>query len=590
MRAVPPWGHRKDVAALPATLATLGAYAHIRGSADVGEALVRAATAIDPLAPHERVRLVRRLREHDADVPAPLVPEAANAIRRIIRSGSEVVLAAEAARLPQDLARLLAVPGVTAAEVLYLHRRFGVVTAADLAAAATLAGQSATDHEDLALHQRLIELLPNLRAGHPRIPLGRAWAIAQDVQHLVASASGAETVLTPVGSLRRFEPTVGDIELLAQSASPNDAIGAIVRAVAPVQIMHRGARLATFTVRDEQVTVRAVPPAEYPFALLYYTGSAVHVRQLQARAADRGWQLSPAALVAADSPQSVACDGEAAIYARLGLQFVPPERRHGEDEIDAAARQALAAPIRVEDVRGDLHVHTLWSDGRDSVEAVAWAARALGYEYVALTDHSPNAPASRVMTLDRLEQRREDIERARARVPGIRILEGAEVDILPDGTLDLPDAALERLDVVLASLHDAAGQSPDQLLERYVAAMQHPLVHIVTHPANRLVGRHEGYLLDYDELFAAAARTGTALEIDGAPAHLDLDGHVARRAAEAGAMLSVNSDCHNVARLGRQMLFAVGTARRGGIEARHVLNSRRLDDLLGILQAKRRRA
>jgi len=216
-------------------------------------------------------------------------------------------------------------------------------------------------------------------------------------------------------------------------------------------------------------------------------------------------------------------------------------------------------------------------------------ARTLGYEYVAITDHSQSTAASRVLTLDRLDRQRDDVERVRQKVPGIRVLHGIEVEILPDGSLDFPDQVLASLDVVLASLHDAAGQPPDRLLARYVAAMRHPHVHVITHPANRLVGRREGYPLDYDALFAAAVETGTAVEVDGAPAHLDLDGHLARRAVAAGVALVIDSDCHNAARLGRQMRLGVGTARRGGVEARHVLNTRPLADVLAFFADKRAR-
>jgi DNA polymerase (family 10) len=208
---------------------------------------------------------------------------------------------------------------------------------------------------------------------------------------------------------------------------------------------------------------------------------------------------------------------------------------------------------------------------------------------VAITDHSPSAAASRVLSLERLERQAEEVRAARERVPQLTVLHGVEVDILSDGRLDLPDEVLAGLDIVLASLHDASGQDPAKLLARYIGAMRHPLVTLITHPANRLVGRHEGYALDYEQLFAVAAETGTAVEIDGGPAHLDLDGQLASRAVAAGVTLSVDSDCHNVARLGRQMLFGVGTARRGGIEARHVLNTRPLADVRAFIAAKRQR-
>jgi DNA polymerase (family 10) len=260
--------------------------------------------------------------------------------------------------------------------------------------------------------------------------------------------------------------------------------------------------------------------------------------------------------------------------------------RQDGDEVSRAAESGLPELVDLHHIRGDLHVHTQWSDGRDSVERMASAARAMGYEYLAITDHSPSAAASRVLTRERLQQQIEDVATARARVAGIRILQGIEVDILPDGSLDMPDEILASLDIVLASLHEPAGQGPDQLLERYLGAVRHPFVHVITHPTNRMVGHYPGYALDYDVLFAAATETGTALEIDGGPVHLDMDGALARRAIAAGVTVAVDSDCHHAARLRRQMLLGIGTARRGGVEPGHVLNTRGADAVLAWCRAK----
>jgi len=216
------------------------------------------------------------------------------------------------------------------------------------------------------------------------------------------------------------------------------------------------------------------------------------------------------------------------------------------------------------------------------------ACAALGYEYMAVTDHSESAAASRTVTPDDLLEQIDEIARLQEQYPSMRILSGIEVEILPDGRLDFPDSLLERLDIVLASLHERAGHSPARLLERYRRAAEHPLVTMLTHPANRLVGRFDGYDLDFDALFEIAVRTGTWLEVDGAPSHLDLDGSLARRAVEAGVDLAVDSDCHHARLLGRQMHLAVGTARRGRVQARHVVNTRGLSDLLPWLQRKRR--
>jgi DNA polymerase (family 10) len=515
-------------------------------------------------------------------------PAVVAALRELAADGADAVLARAASRLPVDLARLLAVPGVALADVVTVYRRYGAVTAADLAAAVMLAARNPGDPEEAALASRIEAALPALREGHPRIPLGRAVALVERVRAALCADVPEFDAAVAAGSVRRFEPTVGDVEIIVPAEAPDRVLARAVAVLRPDVILHAGRTVASLQLDRDVVTLRAVAPQALSFTLLHHTGTARHVRQLRGRAAERGWTLGPGGFVARSASGAPRVDSEEDIYRALGLPWIAPELREGEDEIEAAAEGRLPPLVERTDIHGDLHVHTLWSDGRDSVEAVARAARGLGYEYVAITDHSPGAAASRVLTLERLAQQREDVARARRQVPDIAILHGAEVDILPDGSLDLPDAVLEELDIVLASLHDPAGHGPDRLLERYVRAMRHPRVHIVTHPANRLVGRDAGYALDYDALFAAAVETGTVLEIDGAPLHLDLDGHLARRAVAAGVLVSIDSDCHNVARLGQQMALGVGTARRGRVEARHVLNTRPLAEVRALLARKGR--
>ncbi len=239
------------------------------------------------------------------------------------------------------------------------------------------------------------------------------------------------------------------------------------------------------------------------------------------------------------------------------------------------------------DIRGDFHMHTVYSDGRDTVETMVEASHALGYAYIAITDHSQGAAAGRTLAVHEVSQQRDEIERLRERFPGMTILHGVEVDIRADGRLDFDDRVLEQFDIVLASLHDRAGHDGARLTQRCLRAIEHPLVNVVTHPINRLVGRTDGYDLDFDAIYAAARDTGTALEIDGAASHLDLDGEHARAAAAAGVTLTIDSDCHRAPQLSQYMRFGVGTARRGWVEARQVLNTRSLADVRAFINAKR---
>jgi len=288
-----------------------------------------------------------------------------------------------------------------------------------------------------------------------------------------------------------------------------------------------------------------------------------------------------------DDSASPSVPDEHAFYRLLDLPYVPPELREGEDEITAAESGLLPSLVTTLHVRGDLHMHSTWSDGRDSIMHMVLSARQLGYEYVAITDHSERAWSSRKLLALEIPLQREEIERVRSQAQGIEVLHGVEVDIMPDGSLDFDDETLAGFDIVLASLHDAHGDAGSRLTERYLAAMRHPLVNIITHPANRSPAISNGYDLDFDRLFSAAVETGTAMEVDGAPGHLDMDGRIARRAAEAGVTIAINSDCHRAEALGRQMSFGIGTARRGWIGPEHVLNTRGVEGVREFIARKR---
>jgi DNA polymerase (family 10) len=335
-----------------------------------------------------------------------------------------------------------------------------------------------------------------------------------------------------------------------------------------------------------QIGVRCLPPAEAGAALLNLTGNAAHLDALSERARSRGMALAPEGLLIGNGERIAR--SEEAIYSALDLEWVPPELREGGDEVDLAASRSLPALVDRHHIRGDLHMHTHWSDGRDTVALMVETCAALGYEYLAITDHSPRAAASRTLTAEAVTKQAEEIAALRERFPALTILHGCEVDILADGRLDFGDRVLERFDIVLASLHERLAQTPDQLLHRYEAAMRHPLVTIVTHPTNRLVPHRAGYDLDWETFFAIAAETRTVVEVDGAPAHLDMNGALARQAIRAGVTVSIDSDCHRAEMLDRQMLFGITMARRGWVEPKHVLNTRPIDEVRAAIAAKRR--
>jgi DNA polymerase (family 10) len=506
-------------------------------------------------------------------------PDAVRAALDLIEAHGTSVEELALAELPAELRLLADEGGLTLPELADLHRTTGGTRLADFRAALAEGTLGEAPFAD-----RLRAALPVLQARRRRTPLGRARPHLETLARAFLAACPSLERMEIAGSVRRFDATVGDLELLGATPHPADVIREI-EGLADCTALHVGPRRAVLRIDRSEVTVRLVPPDLFGAAWLHLTGSPAHVDTLRQRARARG--ISFRFPDAAGDDRVFAGASEEEIYARLGLSFIPPEMREGTGEIEAAERGPLPAAIAVADIRGDLHMHTDWSDGRDSLDDMIRAARLLGYDYVAVTDHSVSSIAAGGLDAGRLDRQRDAVERARERYADITVLHGSEVDIRPDGRMDFPDEILDRLDVVLASLHDHAGHSPEQLTDRYVAAMRHPLVQIITHPTNRLVPSRPGYALNEDRLFAAAAETGTCLEIDGAPGHLDMDGAMARRAVAAGVLVSVDGDCHRADLLGRHMEFAVGTARRGWVQSGNAINTRPLAELRRLLARKR---
>jgi DNA polymerase (family 10) len=397
--------------------------------------------------------------------------------------------------------------------------------------------------------------------------------------------------IVPVGGVRRYAPAVDGAVLLAvtDDARREEFLAGFARLAFVRSVVGSSASSVRVSTDRGLVEVHVSRPDTAGAALVWHTGTRRHTKWLQARAETLGLQFAHGRLERTGGIPVLVPD-EQTFYRLLDLPYIAPELREGEDEVDAADRGRLPSLVTTLHIRGDLHMHTTWSDGRDSIMHMVLSSRQLGYEYVAITDHSERSWASRKLLSLEVPLQREEIDTVRSHAPGIEILHGVEVDIMPDGSLDFNDETLEGFDIVLASLHDANGQDGRRLTDRYLQAMRHPLVNVITHPANRSPALSDGYELDFDRLFEVAVETGTAMEIDGAPGHLDMDGRVARRAADAGVTIVINSDCHRAEALGRQMSFGIGTARRGWVGPEQVLNTRGIDGVRQFVARKRGRS
>jgi DNA polymerase (family 10) len=505
-------------------------------------------------------------------------------IATLASTGSDPYLDELRATYPSTLMEVLGVQGVGMKTAQQLFERLGVASLADL--------ERVLEDGGIATIPRLgAKSIDNIRRGvlaykgrTKRTPLGVALPIAREViAYLQATTDAAD--LLPAGSVRRQEPTVGDVDIVCTYANADAVIASFTAWERAEAVLAEGPTKASIWLAGGlQIDLRVLPAHLYGNLLQHFTGSREHNIQFREIAARKNLRVSENGIVDLSDGRTIACRTEEEVYATIGLAYVPPEMRLGTGEIDAARAGTLPRPVELADLRGDFHLHCTWSDGRNTLEEMIAGAAARGYAYHSISDHSWGRGR---MGLDP-----SDLRSQRARVRelgerhGIRTLCSAEVDILPDGTLDYDDAILAELDIVVASVHSAFNLNREAMTARLIRACENPYVTIIGHPTGRNVETFAGYDFDHDALFAAAARTGTALEIDGQPSRLDLPSPLARRAREFGVTFTCDSDAHAVGQLDN-VAYAVGQARRAWITRDEVLNARTLEEVLAFVALKR---
>jgi DNA polymerase (family 10) len=510
----------------------------------------------------------------------------AGRIETIARTGTDPYLEELRAKYPSTLLEVLTVQGVGMKTAQQLFERLGIASLADLS--------RALDEGALTAIPRLgAKSIDNIRRGvlaargrSKRTPLGTALPVAREVMaYLRATTDAAD--LTVAGSVRRQEPTAGDVDVVCTSENAAAVVTTFTAWERAEAVLAEGPTKASIWLPGGlQIDLRVLPAHLYGNLLQHFTGSREHNIQFRELAVRKNLRVSENGIVDLTDGRTITCRTEAEVYATLGMAYIPPEMRLGVGEIDAARDGTLPEVVDLGDLRGDFHMHCTWSDGRDTLEAMIAACAARGYAYHAFSDHSWGRGR---IGMDPEELR---AQRARVRELGdrydIRTLCASEVDIRADGTLDYDDTVLAELDLVIASVHSAFNQSRDAMTARLIRACENPYVTIIGHPTGRNVETFAGYEFDHDAVFAAAARTGTALEIDGQPSRLDLPSPLVRRAREFGVTFSCDSDAHRVADL-EHVAYAVGQARRGWVTAAEVLNARPLEEVLAFVRAKRER-
>ena len=490
------------------------------------------------------------------------------------------------AELPQGITNLLAIPGIGPKTAKKLSSELGISSVDELESAinegqvASLLGLGEKTADSI-LHQ-----IRALRRKDQRIPIGEALPIVEDIVTALSPIRGVRN-LTPAGSLRRFRETVGDIDLMGTADDPAQVISAFAALPQVAQVLAQGSTRASAIVRDGlQIDLRMVEHECFGSLLQYFTGSKQHNISLRERGRKQGLKLSEYGIAVMVTGSLEKFSTEEEFYHRLGLQYIPPELREAQGEIEKAEQEAIPKLVELADIKGDLHIHTGWSDGHDSIEEVALAARDMGYQYIAITDHSAGRGIAHGLDAERLRKQLAEIRALNERLTGIHVLAGVEVDIRADGSLDLPHEVLSELDIVIAAVHSAMHQSQEKMTRRVLQAVEDPDVDVLAHPTCRLIAGREPVAIDLEAILRAAARNDKIVEINAMPDRLDLKDIHALRARDLGVKLAIGTDAHSIAHLGF-MRFGVGVARRAWCEPQHILNTLSLAELLAVLNRNR---
>ena len=550
-------------------------------------------------------RAARAIRGYSAEVsqlgPAELrqIPgvgkSIADKVAEYLNTGSIRVVEELRAGIPAGVREMTAIPALGPSRALQLHAELGIGSVEELTEAIRAGRLRDVKGFGAKSEERLLRGIELLRQSGERVLLSVGLETAEDIVAALRAVPGCVRC-TYAGSLRRMRETVGDIDILAAvaagpeggAAGSSAPLMAALRALPGVaEVIASGdTKTSVRTRRGLQVDLRVVPDDSWGAALQYFTGSQAHNVRIREIAVRLGLRLSEYGLLRVEDGERIASRTEEEIYHALGMSWVPPCLREDGGEVEAALRGELPRLVGEQDLRGDLHTHTNLTDGVSSLEEMVAAAAGRGYEYYAVTDHAPDLVMHR-MTDEKMLAQREQVAALAAEVgPGLTLLHGSELNIGPDGGVDWPGDFLAGFDVCVASVHSHFGQPRAQMTRRFVRACENPYVSVIGHPLTRIIGRREPVDVDLDELFAACARTGTALEINGSPHRLDLPAEHVRRARQAGVKFAVDSDAHATVELGYPR-YGAAVAQRGWLTTDDVINAWPLERLRAFLRKGR---
>ena len=506
------------------------------------------------------------------------------AVKEYLESGTTGLLEDLKKSIPLGLLELLSVPSVGPKTAKLLYEEVGIKSLEELKDALRnnkLTGLFGIKEKTIANIAKGIEVFSR---GKERMNLGQALAVAGSFLTPLGKLPQVEKI-SAAGSLRRCKETVGDIDILAASEEPEKVMRSFVKLPAVADILAEGrTKSAVRTTDGIQVDCRVVEKKSFGAALLYFTGSKGFNIRIRQMAIKKGFKVNEYGVFKGE--KFVAGRSEEEIFKLLGMRYIEPELREDTGEVERSLKGRLPRLIGLSDIKGDLHAHSEWSDGKEPLARMSQTAQQKGYRYIAITDHSQGLKVAHGLTPEDLKKKKRQIDSLNAKARGFRVLFAAEVDILSDGSLDYPQKILEQFDVVVAAIHSGFKQPRKQITERLLSACRSPYVHIIAHPTGRLFGSRDPYDADMEALIREAAATNTALEINAYPLRMDLNDVYCRRAKELGARLSLGTDAHDVAHLDG-MTLGVSIARRGWLEKKDVLNTLDTEALLRTIRKKR---
>ncbi|MEW6214846.1 MAG: DNA polymerase/3'-5' exonuclease PolX [Nitrospirota bacterium] len=485
--------------------------------------------------------------------------------------------------VPEGLSILLSIPslGPKTAKLLFERLRVkDLETLEQLAREHKLRGLPGIKEKT---EENILKGIEMLKRGMERQPIGRVLPIANNIlEHLSKKAPVKKISLA--GSIRRWKDTIKDIDILATSENPKEVMNAFVHLPHVKDILMHGPTKSSIIIHEGlQVDLRVVEEDSFGAALAYFTGSKAHNIRLREMAMKSGLKINEYGIFRERDDKKLGGKEEEDVYRILGIPYIPPELREDTGEVEAALAGRLPKLVELGDIKGDLHVHSKWSDGSHDFKELIDEAKKRGYEYIAITDHSKGLGIARGLSAERLMEEKKEIDAINKRLKGFRLIAGIEVDIRSDGHMDLPDDVLKEMDIVVASIHSGFRQNKEQITKRLASAMRNPYVTIVAHPTGRLIGERESYDVDMNEILKVAKETGTAIEINAYPLRLDLNDVYAKMAKEMGIPLVISTDTH-VTNQFDYMAYGVSIARRGWLEKGDILNTMSYDSLVKALR------